>query len=109
MKCYYHPDRDAVGVCVKCGKAVCAEDSVIIDGKLYCKECGKTIGSPGTSKKLYKSRKNKILCGVCGGLADYFGIDPTIIRVIWVLFCLAGGSGVIAYIILCLVMPEEPM
>ncbi len=109
MKCYYHPDKDAVGVCVRCGKAVCAEDSVIIDGKLYCKECSKTIGSTGPSKKLYKSRRNKILCGICGGLADYFGIDPTIIRVIWILFCLAGGSGVIAYIILCLVMPEEPM
>ncbi len=111
MKCYNHPDRDAVGVCIKCGKAVCAEDSIVVDGKLYCKDCNKSAETGpvfSSSKRLYKSRKNKLLCGVCGGIADYLNIDPTIIRVLWVLFCLAGGSGVIAYIILCLIVPEEP-
>ncbi|MCQ2979185.1 MAG: PspC domain-containing protein [Clostridia bacterium] len=47
-----------------------------------------------------------MVCGVCGGIAEYFGIDPTIIRFIWVVFCLAGGSGVLLYIIMALIMPD---
>lgn len=109
MKCYNHPDKDAVGVCVNCGKAVCAEDSVVIDGKLYCKDCSPSQSQKTSEeKKLLRSRKNRILCGVCGGIGEYLKIDPTIIRVIWLFFVLAGGSGIIAYIILCLIIPEEP-
>ena len=59
-------------------------------------------------KKLYKSNKNKMLDGVCGGIAEYFNIDPTIVRLGWIIFCLAGGSGVLGYIIAALVMPEDP-
>ena len=47
--------------------------------------------------RLCKSR-NKMLAGVCGGIAEYFSIDPTLIRLAWVLFCALGGSGVLAYI-----------
>jgi phage shock protein PspC (stress-responsive transcriptional regulator) len=50
-------------------------------------------------KKLYKSRKGKILAGVCGGLAEYLNLDPTIIRLAWVIFSLAYGVGVLVYII----------
>ncbi|RRD38088.1 PspC domain-containing protein [Leptotrichia sp. OH3620_COT-345] len=60
-------------------------------------------------KRLYKSRTDKKLTGVCGGIGKYFGIDPTFIRIAWVVFCLAGGSGVFAYIIAAVVMPEEPI
>ncbi len=60
-------------------------------------------------KKLYKSNQNKVIAGVCGGIAEYFDIDPTIIRLAWVLFCLIGGSGVLGYIICALVIPSEPM
>lgn len=60
------------------------------------------------NKRLYKSRTDRKISGVCGGIADYFDIDPTIVRVAWVLFSLAYGSGIIAYIIFALVMPEEP-
>lgn len=60
-------------------------------------------------KKLYKSNQNKVIAGVCGGIAEYFNIDPTIIRLAWVLFCLIGGSGVLGYIICALVIPSEPM
>ena len=60
-------------------------------------------------KKLYKSNQNKVVAGVCGGIAEYFNIDPTIIRLAWVLFCLVGGSGVLGYIICALVIPSEPM
>lgn len=59
-------------------------------------------------KRLYKSRNDRKISGVCGGIADYFGIDPTLVRLGWVLFSLAYGSGIIAYIIFALVMPEEP-
>ncbi len=108
MKCYNHPDRDAVGVCVKCGKAVCVEDSVVIDGKLYCKDCATTIPNKEVPKKLYRSTKNRILFGVCGGVAEFIGIDPTIVRVLWAILSLFYGTGIIIYIILCLIIPNEP-
>ncbi len=59
-------------------------------------------------KKLYRSRQERMIGGVCGGIADYFGIDPTLIRVAFVVFALAGGPGFIAYIIMLLIVPEEP-
>lgn len=60
-----------------------------------------------SDKRLYKSRTNRILCGVCGGIGEYFNIDPTIIRLILAVLCVGGGSGIIVYIIAALVMPEE--
>ena len=59
-------------------------------------------------KKLYKSTNNKKLCGVCAGIAKYFSIDATLVRLGLVAFCLLGGSGILAYIIFAIVMPEEP-
>jgi len=58
-------------------------------------------------KRLYKSNLNKKLCGVCGGIAEYFDIDPTVIRLAWVVFTLLGGSGIIAYIIAAIIMPSQ--
>ncbi len=60
------------------------------------------------TKKLYKSRKNKMICGVCGGIGEYFRIDPTIIRLIWAVLALCFGSGVVAYIIAALIIPDIP-
>ena len=59
-------------------------------------------------KKLYRSKINKKICGVCGGIAEYLNMDPTIIRLILVLLTLAGGSGVLAYIIAAFIIPENP-
>lgn len=59
-------------------------------------------------KRLYKSNKNKMINGVCGGLAEYFDIDPTLIRLGWVIFCAMGGSGIIAYIIAAIIIPRNP-
>ncbi len=59
-------------------------------------------------KKLYRSVTDRKIAGVCGGLAEYLNIDSTIVRLLLVLFCLAGGSGVIAYIVCALVIPEAP-
>ena len=58
-------------------------------------------------KKLYKSNKNKMLDGVCGGIAEYFNIDPTLLRLGWVV-CALGGSGVLAYIVAALIIPRDP-
>ena len=60
-------------------------------------------------KRLCRSRTEKMIAGVCGGIARYFDIDPTIIRVIWVAATLLAGSGVLAYLILWVVVPLEPV
>ena len=57
-------------------------------------------------KKLYKSEDNKVLCGVCGGLGEFLGIDPTIVRLIWVVLALAAGSGLLIYILAAIIMPR---
>lgn len=56
-------------------------------------------------KRLTKSYDRK-LCGVCGGIAEYFGVDPTLIRLLWVLLVLCAGTGILAYIIAAIIMPE---
>jgi len=58
-------------------------------------------------KRLYRSGENKILGGVCGGIAEYFDVDPTLVRLIWILLAL-NGSGILAYIIAWLIMPPNP-
>lgn len=60
-------------------------------------------------KKLYKSNQNKMIDGVCGGIAEYFGIDPTVVRLIWALFSLMGGCGILAYIIAAVIIPRNPV
>ena len=60
------------------------------------------------NKKLYKSNENKMIEGVCGGIAEFFGIDATLVRLGWVLFCALGGSGFLAYVIAAILIPREP-
>lgn len=59
------------------------------------------------AKKLYKSVSDKKLCGICGGIAEYFDIDSTLVRLIWVIFTLCGGAGLLAYIIAALIVPSQ--
>ncbi len=62
------------------------------------------------TKKLYRSNTDKMVAGVCGGLGQYFGVDPTLIRLIFALLVVFGvGSGILLYIILAIVMPLEPL
>ncbi|MBU5670177.1 PspC domain-containing protein [Peptoniphilus sp. MSJ-1] len=59
-------------------------------------------------KKLYRSREDKMLAGVCGGIAEYFNIDSTIVRILFVLISIGGGFGILAYVALAIIMPERP-
>ncbi|MHB8806365.1 MAG: PspC domain-containing protein [Anaerolineaceae bacterium] len=60
-------------------------------------------------KRLYRKRTDRMLAGVCAGLADYLSIDPTIVRIIFVVLVFAGLGGVLVYLILWLITPEEPL
>jgi len=57
-------------------------------------------------KKLTKSSENRMICGVCAGVGEYLGIDPTVVRLAWVLLTFVGAAGIIAYIIAAIIMPE---
>ncbi len=59
-------------------------------------------------KKLYRSKSNRFIAGVCGGLGDYFNVDPTWIRILFVLFLLAAGSTLLVYLVMWLLVPEQP-
>ena len=58
-------------------------------------------------KRLYRSESSRMLCGVCAGIAEYFNLDPTLIRLAWALFCILGGCGVLAYILAAIIIPPE--
>ena len=58
-------------------------------------------------KKLTKSATNRMICGVCAGIGDYINVDATVVRILWVIFSLAGGAGLLAYIIAAIIMPEQ--
>jgi phage shock protein PspC (stress-responsive transcriptional regulator) len=60
-------------------------------------------------KKVYRARHNRMVAGVCMGLSDYFDVDVTLVRLVWVLAVLFGGSGLLAYLIAWIIIPEEPL
>ncbi len=89
--------------CPKCGK----EYTTSVN---FCCQCGQAMFVPHRAeKKLMRSRTNCKIAGVCGGLGDYLDLDPTLIRLVWVLLVFFGGTGVLAYIIAWIVMPEAPL
>ena len=59
------------------------------------------------SKRLYRIEQGKMRAGVCGGIAEYFDVDPSLVRLAWVLFCAVGGSGVLAYIVAAIIIPKK--
>ena len=60
-------------------------------------------------KRLYRSKKDRMICGVCGGIANYFSIDPTLVRLAFVLIAMGAGSGILAYIIAAIIIPDEDL
>ena len=77
--------------------------------KVIKKEKTKTGGNDMNNdyKRLMRSRTNRTICGVCGGIGEYLNVDPTVIRILWVFCAFALGSGILAYIIAAIIMPEE--
>ena len=61
------------------------------------------------TRKLYRSRSNRQVAGVCGGLAEYFNMDPTLIRVLFVVLAVLGGSGLVLYLALWIIVPNAPL
>lgn len=59
-------------------------------------------------KRLYRSKENRMICGVCGGVAEYFNVDPTLIRLGTVLLACTAGSGILAYFIAAIIIPDQP-
>jgi phage shock protein C len=59
-------------------------------------------------RRLYRSRNERMIAGVCGGIAEYFSIDPTLVRIAFVILALSGGPGAVAYLILLVLIPMEP-
>ncbi|MDO5406969.1 MAG: PspC domain-containing protein [Eubacteriales bacterium] len=59
------------------------------------------------NRKLYRSNTNRMLCGVCGGIGEYLGIDPTLIRLLWALVA-CSGAGIVVYFLAAIIIPQEP-
>lgn len=60
------------------------------------------------NKRVYRPREGRVLVGVCSGIANYFNIDPVLVRLGWILFSCLGGSGILAYLVAAVLIPEEP-
>jgi phage shock protein C len=60
------------------------------------------------TRKLYRSRSNRQVAGVCGGLAEYFNLDATLIRILFVVLAVLGGSGLVLYVAMWIIVPKEP-
>lgn len=95
-------------ICPNCQKE-------IADGSKFCYNCGANLtGSAGPApvaaapKRLMRSSTDKKIGGVCAGIAEYFDLDPTIVRVIWFLAVFFAGTGLLVYIILWIVLPLAP-
>jgi len=93
--------------CPKCSKEVA-------DGSKFCYSCGAPLAGQAASaaaappKRLMRSSTDKKIGGVCAGLADYFDLDPTLVRIVWLLAVLFAGTGGLVYIILWIALPLAP-
>jgi len=87
--------------CNYCGKA-------IPDDAALCAYCGKRMEGVVARKRLVRPRQGRKIAGVCAGFAEYFDLDVTLVRVVWLVCTLFGLSGIIAYVAAWIVMPEEP-
>jgi phage shock protein C len=87
--------------CNYCGK-------VIPDDACVCAYCGKRVGGVIARKRLVRPRAGRKIAGVCLGVAEYFDVDPVLVRVVWVVSILFGLAGGIAYVAAWVIVPEEP-
>jgi phage shock protein C len=89
--------------CPQCGKEYSSQVN-------FCCNCGAVLSAPvsARSHKLTRSGTDKKIAGVCGGFADYFDIDATVIRIVWLMMLVFAGCGGVAYLIAWIVMPAAP-
>ena len=87
--------------CNHCGK-------VIPEDALLCAYCGKQLSGGVARRRLVRPRGGRKIAGVCLGFADYFDLDVTLVRIVWLLCALFGLSGVVAYVAAWIIVPEEP-
>ena len=88
--------------CNYCGK-------VIEDDANVCAYCGVRVGGVAARTRLVRPREGRKIAGVCAGLAEYFDLDVTLIRMVWLIVVIFAGAGLVAYVIGWVVMPEEPL
>ena len=88
--------------CNYCGK-------VIQDDASHCAYCGKRIGSAVARRRLVRPRGDRKIAGVCAGFAEYFDLDVTLVRLVWLITAVMTGIGLLSYPIAWVVMPEEPL
>ncbi len=87
--------------CNYCGKAIPDDSSL-------CAYCGKRVAGVVARKRLVRPREGRKIAGVCAGFGEYFDLDVTLVRVVWLVCALFGLAGIIAYLAAWIVMPEEP-
>jgi phage shock protein C len=88
--------------CTYCGK-------VVQDDAAHCAYCGKRIGIVTARQRLVRPRAGRKIAGVCAGFAEYFDVDVTLVRLVWLLVGVMTCVGVLSYPIAWVVMPEEPL
>ncbi len=89
--------------CNSCGKT-------IADDVRFCSYCGSVVGIPPAPKRLMRSRTDKKIAGICAGLAQYFDLDVTLVRIVSIFLTLATGvcPGVVTYLLAWIIVPSEP-
>lgn len=89
--------------CNACGKS-------IPDDARYCNYCGASVGTPLTAKRLLRLRSDRKIAGVCSGLGSYLGLDPIVVRLVWVFLTFVSGllPGIVVYVLAWIIVPEEP-
>jgi phage shock protein C len=87
--------------CNYCGK-------VVPDDACLCPYCGKRMAGVIARKKLMRPREGRKIAGVCAGFAEYFDLDVTLVRIVWLICTVMGLAGIIGYVAAWIIMPEEP-
>lgn len=87
--------------CNQCG-------AKIGEGAVQCPACGKAVPAVAIEKRLVRPRHDRKIAGVCVAVSNYFGIDVMVVRLVWLLALVFAGTGLLAYVIAWIVIPEEP-